>query len=133
MSLQKFLSHKLIFSQHQIQAFRPDFLAKKFSATWQFPQIFGKIAHAETICLQRITTKYVCLIKYVWVSKSPAGIYLLKVNIRNINTRCEICSQLTIKTPEQRQRCCSGVLSDNFEHVSHLVLLFLFLLLTLNR
>ena len=32
-----------------------------------------------------------------------AGIYLLKVNHRNIKTRCEICSKLTIKTPEQRQ------------------------------
>ena len=29
----------------------------------------------------------------------PAGIYLLKVNNRNNRTRCEICSELTIKTP----------------------------------
>ena len=27
----------------------------------------------------------------------PAGIYLLKVNNRNIGTRCEICTKLTIK------------------------------------
>ena len=33
----------------------------------------------------------------------PAGIYLLKVNNRNTITRCEICSKLIIKTPEQRQ------------------------------
>ena len=32
----------------------------------------------------------------------PAGIYLLKVNNRNTRTRCEICSKLTIKTPERR-------------------------------
>ena len=32
----------------------------------------------------------------------PAGIYLLKVNKRNTRTRCEICSKLTIKTPERR-------------------------------
>ena len=32
----------------------------------------------------------------------PAGIYLLKVNNRNARTRCEICSKLTIKTPERR-------------------------------
>ena len=31
------------------------------------------------------------------------GIYQLKVNNRNIRARCEICSKLTIKTPEQRQ------------------------------
>ena len=33
---------------------------------------------------------------------NPAGIYLLKVNNRNTRTRCEICSKLTIKTPERR-------------------------------
>ena len=33
---------------------------------------------------------------------TPAGIYLLKVNNRNTRTRCEICSKLTIKTPERR-------------------------------
>ena len=31
-----------------------------------------------------------------------AGIYLLKVNNRNIRARCEISSELTIKTPERR-------------------------------
>ena len=33
----------------------------------------------------------------------PTGIYLLKVNNRNTRTRCEICSKLTIKTPERRR------------------------------
>ena len=33
----------------------------------------------------------------------PAGIYLLKVNNRNTRTRCEICSKLTINTPERRR------------------------------
>ena len=33
----------------------------------------------------------------------PVGIYLVKVNNRNTRTRCEICSKLTIKTPEPRQ------------------------------
>ena len=37
------------------------------------------------------------MILWFW---SPAGIYLLKVNNRNITTRCEICSKLTIKTTE---------------------------------
>ena len=31
---------------------------------------------------------------------NPLGIYLLKVNNRNSRIRCEICSKLTIKTPE---------------------------------
>ena len=34
--------------------------------------------------------------------KIPAGIYLLKVNNRNIRTSCGICSKLTIKTPDRR-------------------------------
>ena len=42
--------------------------------------------------------------------------------------RCEICSKLTIKTPEQWRR--SGVFIVKFEHISHLLLVFL--LLTLN-
>ena len=29
-----------------------------------------------------------------------AGNYMFKVNNRNTRTRCEICSKLTIKTPE---------------------------------
>ena len=62
---------------------------------------------------------------------NPAGIYLLKVNNRNTRTRCEICSKLTIKTPERRQWRRSGVFTVNFEHISHLALVFL--LLTLNR
>ena len=56
----------------------------------------------------------------------PVSIYLLKVNTR---TKCEICSKLPIKTPEQRQWCRSGVFIVNFEHISHLLL---FLLLILN-
>ena len=61
---------------------------------------------------------------------NPAGIYLFKVNNRNTRTRCEICSRLTIKTPERRHWHRSGVFIVNFELVSHLVLVFL--LLTLN-
>ena len=34
---------------------------------------------------------------------NQADIYLPKVNNRNTRTRCEICSKLTIKTPEGRQ------------------------------
>ena len=52
----------------------------------------------------------------------PVGIYLLKVNNRNTRTRREICSKLTIKTPERRSWRRSGVFIVNFEHISHLVL-----------
>ena len=57
-------------------------------------------------------------------SISPAGIYLIKVNNRNTRARCEVCSKLIIKTPERRQWRHSGVFIVNFEHISHLVLVF---------
>ena len=62
------------------------------------------------------------------INSYPAGNCMFKVNNRNTRTRCEICSKLTIKTPERRR---SGVFIVNFEHISHLVLVFL--LLTLSK
>ena len=60
----------------------------------------------------------------------PAGNYILtKANNRNTGTRCEICSKLTIKTPERRHWRRSGVFIVNFEHISHLVLVFILLTL----
>ena len=50
------------------------------------------------------------------LKKTPTGIYLLKVNNRNTRTRCEICSKLTIKTPERRQ--FSGVSINDFGQVN---------------
>ena len=58
-----------------------------------------------------------------------SGIYLLKVNNRNTRTRCEISSKLTIKTPEQHQWRRSSVFIVTFKHISHLVLVFLLLIL----
>ena len=65
------------------------------------------------------------------IENNPAGIYLLKVNNRNTWTRYEIYSELTMKTPERRQLGRCGVFIVNFEHISHLVLIFI--LLTLSR
>ena len=50
---------------------------------------------------------------------SPPSNYMFKVNNRNIRTRCEICSELTMKTPERRHWCRSGVFFVNFEHISY--------------
>ena len=41
-------------------------------------------------------------------------------------TRCKICSKLTLKTPEWNRRR-SGIFIINFEHISHLVLVFILL------
>ena len=58
------------------------------------------------------------------------GNYMFKFNNRNARARCEICSELTIKTPERRQWCSFGVFFVDFEHISHLVLVFLWLTLS---
>ena len=59
-----------------------------------------------------------------------ANVYLFKITNRNNRKRYEICSKFTIKTPERRQWCRSGVFIVNFKHISYPVLVFL--LLTLN-
>ena len=51
------------------------------------------------------------------VLTQPAFIYPLKVNNRNARTRCEICSKLTVKIPEQRHWCRYGIFIVNSEHV----------------
>ena len=61
----------------------------------------------------------------------PAYIYLLKFNNRNTRETCEICSKLTIKSPERCHWRRFGVFIVNFENISHLFLMFL--LLTLSR
>ena len=70
-------------------------------------------------------TQYRCI-------KSLPDMYLLKVTNRNTRIRSEICSKLTIKTPERRRRRSDVFIAKiaNLEHISHLVLMFL--LLTLN-
>ena len=70
-------------------------------------------------------------ITVIYMTKFPANIYLFKFNSRDTRKSCEICSKLTIKTPEGRQWSRSGNITVNFKHISHLFLLFL--LLTLNK
>ena len=52
-----------------------------------------------------------------------------QVNNRNTRKMCEICSNLTIKTPERRQWRNSSVFIINFEHNSQVFLVFLLLTL----
>ena len=94
---------------------------------------YGKFLHMQA--LQKVLN--VPEFGWIWLhndwincSDYAAAIHLLKVNNRNTRTRCETCSKLTIKKPEQSQWCRSGVFIVNFEHISHLVVVFL--LLTLN-
>ena len=59
----------------------------------------------------------------------PAGNYMSKVSNRNSRTRSEICSKLTIKIPQRRHWRRSSIFIVNFEHISHLALVFLLLTL----
>ena len=54
---------------------------------------------------------------------------MFKVNNRSTRTRSEIFSKLTINTPEQRHWHRCSVFTVNFEHISHIVLVFLLLTL----
>ena len=58
---------------------------------------------------------------------NPVSIYSLKVNKGNTKARCELCSELAIKTPKRPQWRGSGVFIVNFKHISHVVQLFLLL------
>ena len=67
----------------------------------------------------------ICYRDFFCENSYPVNIYLLRVNNRNIRARCEMCSKVTIKTSEQRQWHHSGAFIVNFEHISHLFLVFL--------
>ena len=77
---------------------------------------------------------------HAWAGFEVSAFTCSKLIIENnARTMCETCSNLTIKIPERRLVIkirerrhwrCSGVFIVNFEHISHLVLVFL--LLTLN-
>ena len=45
------------------------------------------------------------IVNFEQIWYNPAGSYMFKVNNRNTRTRCEVCSKLTIKTPERRHWC----------------------------
>ena len=77
----------------------------------------------------KISLKFLANPSIPYTIFNPAGHYLFKVNNRNTRTKCEICSNLKMKTSELRQWRRFGVFVVNFEHISHLVLVFSFLTL----
>ena len=81
----------------------------------------GKPSNSSNARKQEMVLQYWVLLwrwkmRMLKTGSDPACNCMFKVNNRNTRIRCEICSKLRIK--------------NNFEHVSHLVLVFL--LLTLN-
>ena len=88
-----------------------------------------KIWEKATKCNLTILPK---VMKCSWVSVKhiSAGNYMFKVKNKNTRTRRKVCSKFTIKTPKRYWRR-SGIFIMNFEHLSHLALIFL--LLTFSR
>ena len=66
------------------------------------------------------------------VDTPGANIYLFKVKNKNASKKREICSKLTVKTPERRHWHRSGAFIVNFEHISRLFLVFLLLILNVS-
>ena len=64
------------------------------------------------------------LLKFLRAFSVSANIYFFKFNNRNTRKRCEKCLKLTIKTSERCQWRRSSVFIFNFEHSSHLFLVF---------
>ena len=99
-----------------------------------FANYFCITLHLRCLTGLRIRPRIALLHFQTHLSKSClflADNNMFKVNNRNTSASCEICSKLTIKIPERRYWRRSGIFIVNFEHISHLVLVFL--LLTLSR
>ena len=68
-----------------------------------FSANFEHISHAFLVFL--LTNLVTYLFPGLNKKPIPANIYLFKVNNKNTRKRCEICSKLTIKTPERCFYC----------------------------
>ena len=90
---------------------------------------YGKVRNRKNSVFGHFAAIKVSNILSMWFKNLmiPAGKYMFKVNNRNTRIKREICSKLTIMSPERRYWRRYGVFIVNFEHVSHLVLVFLLL------
>ena len=63
--------------------------------------------HFETLCIKELKTKKFFGYLFEFIKQNSdrkqgiGGNDMFKVNIRNTRARCEICSKLTITTPER--------------------------------
>ena len=115
---------KIIYFGEHVRTTATGFLRTE-TETLAWTGLFLNILHicTSTILISKIMFRQLELFLHnsgMKTGLNSAVNYMFKVNKRNAKTRCEICSELII-----------GVFIVNFEHTSHLVLVFL--LLTLNR
>ena len=95
-----------------------DFHGGNFQGVWSSDTIGVKLAaktvisddHSELSWSLEIGNLFLILRPF------PSNTNLFKVNNRKARKRCQICSKLTIKTPERCQQSLSGVFIFNFEH-----------------
>ena len=97
---------------------------QKKKTRWQIQIIFTQESIPCTN-FRELVTPFACTV--ITVHAICQGLF--KVNNRNSRKTCEICSNLTIKTPEQHQGRRSGVSVVKFEQISYLFLVFLLLAL----
>ena len=104
-----FFKHYLIFAilRHFLFFFRAwNYLIRFYSKFWVIEAkllaskcncwlLCNKPCSKTTVIISKISNQRVC--------SSPAGNYMFKVNNRNTRARFEVCSKLTIKTPEGNQ------------------------------
>ena len=96
-----------------------------------FPLVFFSLFNSKAASRMPVAANWRALHCISFIRVTPPGNYMFKVNNGKTRTRCEIWSNLTIATSERPQSRHSCVFIVNFEHISHLVLVFL--LLTLSR
>ena len=66
-----------------------------------FPEFYPIVSLLGKECKLKVHVQFTCCVNEIkW--NYPDNIYLLKVMNRNTRKRCEICSKLTVRTPEQR-------------------------------
>ena len=74
------------------------------------------------ILLQAVTFLLECIyLKYFRNASQPTFTCSKSRMKKKIKAICEICSKLTIKTPERGHRRSYGVFFVNFKHISHIV------------
>ena len=74
---------------------------------------FAKWQLVAVNCFCKKKSKMQNCVLDVWHAPLPTNIYLFKFNNKITRKRCEICSELTIKTPKRRQWRRSGVFIVN--------------------
>ena len=103
---------------------------KDYCVFYDYSKVFRKCPFYQSSSMSKAVAIHLLEKKRrIHISLYQAGNFVFKVNSRNTRKRCEICSELTIKTPERRQWIMNNIV--NFEHISHLVLVFY--LFTLSR